>query len=260
MGVPFLEALLPRIDLILLMWIRVMGLFTTAPVWSNRQVPVQVRVALSFAIGLLLHGLIPQPAPAVNLVQLVPIALKELLVGMVIGFVVAMAFAAFQFAGELLDINIGFTMMNVLDPMTNTQSPLLGNFLYILALLVFFTINGHHMLFEAIMDSYRVVPVDGAVVSGALTDHLVQSAAKIFVIGLQVAIPVLAALLLTAVALGIMNRTVPQMNVFVMGLPVQMFVGIALLAVILPLYLAALRAVFGGLFDDIQLVIRLLKG
>lgn len=260
MAVPFLEALLPRIDLILLMWIRVMGLFTTTPVFSNRQVPVQIRVALAFVIGLLLHGLIPQPAPVVNLVQLIPIALKELVVGMLIGFVVAMAFAAFQFAGELLDINIGFTMMNVLDPVTNTQSPLLGNFLYILALLFFFAINGHHMLFTAIMDSYRAVPVDGAVVTGALTDHLVQSAAKIFVIGLQVAIPVLAALLLTAVALGIMNRTVPQMNVFVMGLPVQMFVGIALLAVILPLYLTALRAVFGGLYDDIQLIIRLLKG
>lgn len=260
MSVPFLEALLPRIDLILLIWIRVMGLFTTAPVWSNRQVPVQVRVALSFAIGLLLHGLIPQPAPVVNLIQLVPVALKELAVGMLIGFVVAMAFAAFQFAGELLDINIGFTMMNVLDPITNTQSPLLGNFLYILGLLVFFTIGGHHMLFESILDSYRVVPVDGMVLTGALTEHLVQSAAKIFAIGLQVAIPVLAALLLTAIALGIMNRTVPQMNVFVMGLPVQMFVGIALLAVILPLYMSALRAVFGGLYDDIQLIIRLLKG
>jgi flagellar biosynthetic protein FliR len=260
MTLPLLEALLPRIDLILLMWIRVMGLFTTAPVWSNRQVPIQVRVALSFAIGLLLHGLIPQPAPVVNLIQLVPLALKELLVGMLIGFVVAMAFAAFQFAGELLDINIGFTMMNVLDPVTNTQSPLLGNFLYILALLVFFTINGHHMLFRALLDSYQVVPVDGAALTGALTEHLVQSAAKIFAIGLQVAIPVLAALLLTAVALGIINRTVPQMNVFVVGLPVQLFVGTALLAVILPLYLAALRGVFGGLFDDILLVIRLLKG
>lgn len=260
MELPFLEALLPRIDLILLMWIRVMGLFTTAPVWSNRQVPVQVRVALSFAIGLLLHGLIDQPAPAVSLVALIPVALKELLVGMLIGFVVAVAFAAFQFAGELLDINIGFTMMNVLDPITNTQSPLLGNFLYILALLIFFSINGHHMLFESILDSYRVVPVDAAVVTGALTEHLVQSAAKIFVIGLQIALPVLSALLLTAIALGIMNRTVPQMNVFVMGMPIQMFVGIALLAVVLPLYLIALRAVFGGLYDDIQVIIRMLKG
>lgn len=260
MTIPLLETFLPRIDLILLIWIRVMGLFTTAPVWSNRQIPVQVRVALSFAIGLLLHGLIPQAPPAASLVQLIPMAFRELLVGMLIGFVVAVAFAAFQFAGELLDINIGFTMMNVLDPVTNTQAPLLGNFLYILALLIFFVINGHHMLFQALVDSYRAVPVDAAVLTTALADHLVQSGAQLFVIGLQVAIPILAALLLTAVALGIINRTVPQMNVFVMGLPVQMFVGVALLAIILPLYVAALRAVFGGLFDDIQLIIRMLKG
>jgi flagellar biosynthetic protein FliR len=260
MTLPLLETLLPHIDLILLMWIRVMGLFTTAPIWSNRQIPVQVRVALSFAIGLLLHGLIPQPPLAVSLVQLIPVALKELLVGMLIGFVVALAFGAFQFAGELLDINIGFTMMNVLDPMTNTQAPLLGNFLYILSLLIFFVINGHHMLFQAVVDSYRVVPVDGAVLTAPLAEHMVQAGAQMFAIGLQVAMPIMAALLLTAVALGIINRTVPQMNVFVMGLPVQMFVGIALLVVILPLYLAALRAIFGGLFDDIQLIIHMLKG
>jgi flagellar biosynthetic protein FliR len=255
-----LDVFLPRIDLILLIWIRLMGLFVTAPVWSNRQVPVQVRGALSLAMAVLVHGLIPQPAPVVSLIQLIPLALKELLVGMLIGFVVAMAFAAFQFAGELLDMNIGFTMMNVLDPISNTQAPLLGNFLFLIALLVFFAINGHHLLFRAMVDSYQLIPVDGAVLNGPLADHLVQSAGKLFVIGLQIAIPVLAALLLTAVALGIINRTVPQMNVFMLGLPIQMFVGVTLLIVVLPLYISALHGIFSGLFDQIQLILRLLRG
>jgi flagellar biosynthetic protein FliR len=179
---------------------------------------------------------------------------------MVIGFIAALAFAAVQLAGELMDITMGLSMINVLDPMTNTQMPVMGNFLYILSLLIFFSINGHHMLLQAVMDSYALVPLGTAALTTTLSQALVGMATNLFIIGFKIAAPVLAAVFLTTVALGILNRAVPQMNVFVIGMPVQLAMGLFMVMVALPLYVSFLQVLFRGLGGDILTTLRLLKG
>lgn len=260
MNLGILEAVLQRIDLLLLIFVRMMGLFATAPIWSNRTVPAQLRVALAFGTAIVVLPLFEYPEMPVSLIGLIPMAVKELLVGMIIGFVATLAFSAVQLAGALLDINMGMNMMNVLDPMSNTQVPIMGNFLYILALLIFFSINGHHLLLRALMDSYALLPLGTAVLSEAASQSIVITATNVFVIGLKVAAPVLAALFLTTVALGILNRAVPQMNVFVVGMPLQMGVGIFMMVIVLPLYVGFLQLIFRGMFTDVYNAIRLLKG
>lgn len=255
-----LETFLLRFDLLLLLFVRMMGLFATAPIWSNRLVPVQVRVAISAGAAVVISPLFPDPVMPPNLVGLIPLVLRELLVGMAIGFVASLALAAVQFAGMILDMNMGLAMVNVLDPMTQTQMPIMGNFLYILGLLIFFTINGHHMLIEAVMDSYSLVPIGTASVTPELSFRMVEIAANLFVVGLKVAAPVLAALFLTMVALGILNRAVPQMNVFIIGIPIQLAVGVFMVMVVLPLYVTFLQVIFRGMFTDIYGVLRLLGG
>lgn len=260
MDLGILDSILLRIDLFLLLFMRMMGMFATAPIWSNRLVPVQMRVALAAGTAVVVSPLFSAPPMPDTLVGLIPLVLKELLVGMVIGFVAALAFAALQFAGQLMDINLGLSMINVLDPMTNTQMPVLGNFLYILALLVFFAINGHHALLRAVMDSYALVPVGTAVLSAELSRTLVEIAGGLFVVGFKIAAPVLAAVFLATVALGVLNRAVPQMNVFVVGMPVQFAVGIFILMLVMPLFVSFLRVLFDGMYADILRVMRLLKG
>jgi flagellar biosynthetic protein FliR len=255
-----LSPMLQRIDILLLLFIRMLGLFTTAPIWSNRLVPIQMRVALAFTAALVVSPLFRELPPPDSLLALGLLAARELLVGMVIGFIAALAFAAVQLAGELMDITMGLSMINVLDPMTNTQMPVMGNFLYILSLLIFFSINGHHMLLQAVMDSYALVPLGTAALTTTLSQALVGMATNLFIIGFKIAAPVLAAVFLTTVALGILNRAVPQMNVFVIGMPVQLAMGLFIMMVALPLYVSFLQVLFRGLGGDIFTTLRLLKG
>ncbi|HYF95562.1 MAG TPA: flagellar biosynthetic protein FliR [Symbiobacteriaceae bacterium] len=254
------DLILRRIDIFLLLFMRMLGLFTTAPIWSNRLVPVQLRVAISFGTAVVVSPLFRDLAMPDSFATLGTMVVRELLVGMVIGFVAALVLSAVQLAGQLLDINMGLSMVNLLDPMTNTQMPVVGNFMYILALLIFFTINGHHMLLQALMDSYALAPIGKAVLTPALAESVVKMGANLFLIGFKVAAPVLAALFLTTVALGILNRAVPQMNVFVVGMPVQLGVGIFMLMVALPLFLSFLHVLFRGMSVDIMTLLRLLKG
>lgn len=221
---------------------------------------MQLRVALALATAVAVLPLFDLPSLPSTLAGLAPIALRELLVGMLIGFIASLALSAIQFAGQLLDINMGLAMVNVLDPMTNTQVPIMGNFLHLIAMLIFLSINGHHMLLRALMDSYALVPVGTAVLSDALSHSLIEVAANLFVVGLKVAAPVLGALFLTTVALGLLNRAVPQMNVFVIGLPVQLAVGVFMLMVALPLYVSFLQVIFRGMSADILAALRLLGG
>jgi len=260
MNLGVLEPMLQRLDLLLLLFMRMIGLFATAPIWSNRLIPTQLRVALAFGTAMVVFPLFTPPAMPATLLGLAPMALQELLVGMIIGFVAALTLAAVQFAGQLLDLSMGMSIANVLDPTTNTQMPILGNFLYILAILIFFTINGHHVLIQSVMDSYALVPIGKAVMTTDLSAAVVEVAGRLFILGFKIAAPVLGAVFLTTVALGILNRAVPQMNVFVVGMPVQLGMGIFILMVVLPIYVTFLQVIFRGLFDDILRMLQLLKG
>lgn len=259
MSLGVLDPILQRLDIFLLLFVRMMGLFATAPVWSNRLVPVQIRVALAMVTAVVVAPLFAAMEPVQSLVALVVLAVRELLVGMVIGFVAALAFAAVQLAGQLLDLNMGLSMVNLLDPMTNTQMPVMGNFLYILALLIFFTINGHHMLLRAVMDSYALVPLGSASLSPNVAETIANMGANLFLLGFKVAAPVLAAIFLTTIALGVLNRAVPQMNVFVIGMPVQLAVGVFMTMIFLPLYVSFLHVLFNGMSTDIMTLLRLLR-
>jgi flagellar biosynthesis protein FliR len=255
-----MDPILRRIDIFLLLFMRMMGLFTTAPIWSNRLVPVQIRVAVAFGAAVVVAPLFTSFPMPESLVSLGALAIRELLVGMVIGFVAALTFSAVQLAGQLLDINMGLSMVNLLDPMTNTQMPVMGNFLYILALLIFFSINGHHTLLRALMDSYAIVPLGSATLTAPLSEAVVRLGTNLFLIGFKVAAPVLAAVLLTTLALGMLNRAIPQMNVFVVGMPVQLAVGIFITMVFLPLFVTFLQVIFRGMSTDILTLLKLFKG
>lgn len=260
MNLGVLDLILQRLDIFLLLFVRMLGLFTTAPIWSNRLVPVQLRVAIAFGTAVVVSPLFRELPMPDSLGALATLVVRELLVGMVIGFVAAVVMSSVQLAGQILDVNMGLSMVNLLDPMTNTQMPVVGNFLYVLSILIFFTINGHHMLLQALMDSYALVPIGKAVITPTLAESVVKMGSSLFLIGFKVAAPVLAALFLTTVALGVLNRAVPQMNVFVIGMPVQLGVGLFMLMVVLPLFVSFLHVLFRGMSVDIMTLLRLLKG
>lgn len=255
-----IDLLLSRADQFVLVFARMVGLFVSAPTWSNPFVPMQLRMALALGLTLLVLPVVSFGELPASLLALSPLVVQELLVGIIVGFIATVIFAAIHLAGELLDIEMGLSMLNVLDPMSGTQVPLVGNFKYMLALLIFLAVDGHHLLLVGIVQSYGVVPVGGLSVGPEATGAIMDIAAGIFASGLKIAAPVVGSLFLTSVALGVVNRAVPQMNVFVVGMPVKLGVGVVMLAVGLPLYVSFLEVLFDSIGGELSRVLLLLRG
>ncbi|OUM97968.1 MAG: flagellar biosynthetic protein FliR [Firmicutes bacterium ZCTH02-B6] len=221
------------------------ALLLALPLFGGPGVPPHVKIGLG-ALTALLLGPTVQPVPGVETVgELLVLVAQEIFIGLSMGFVVALTFYALQVAGHLMDVPIGFGMVNVLDPQFGGQIPILGQFSQALATLIFFTINGHHAVLRALAASYQLIPMGRAAWQGTFAAVIVDAVGGTFALGVRIAVPVIAATFLTDVALGIVSRAVPQINVFITGYPVKIFVGMITLLVAMPLYVAVLGAVFG---------------
>ncbi|MGE5405802.1 MAG: flagellar biosynthetic protein FliR [Candidatus Saccharibacteria bacterium] len=245
---------------ILLVLGRTSGIFLIAPVFSGRQIPVQIKVFLI----LILSGII---ATVTNIKTTVPIdtsayfiwaMVSEILVGYTIGFVTYLVFSAIQLAGQLLDMQMGFGIVNVLDPQSGMQVPLMGNFQYLIILMVFLGINGHHLIIRALNDSYQFVPVLGAHYQGNLISFLMSMAGSIFVVAVKLAAPVVSAVFMADVALGFVARTVPQMNVFIVGLPLKILGGLIMVVTVMPVFVWFMQILLGRFFADLDKIMLLM--
>ncbi|MGI6129536.1 MAG: flagellar biosynthetic protein FliR [bacterium] len=227
--------------------IRCGGFLATAPFFSSRSIQPSVRVFLSLLLAFLLLPLFP----ADNLILSASLwafslaMLREVVLGLVLGYASSIVFAAFQVAGQVLDMQMGFGMVNVLDPQSGTQVPLIGNFLYLIAMMVFLAYDGHHFLLHALHSSWRQIP-PGAVwgePGPGLFWVVVRAVTVMFLAGVEIATPVLGALFLADLALGVLARTMPQLNIFVVGLPLKSLLGLFTVSVSLPVYGVFLRIV-----------------
>lgn len=257
----FLVSLLQKVDLYILIFGRISGFFLTAVPFSGRNIPVQVKVGFaSFVAFLIFTVLLPEKVVISGEVFGYFLQfLGEVLVGFIIGFLTQLVFGAFQLAGQIMDMQMGFGIVNVVDPQYGIQIPVLGNFKYILALLFFLTIDGHHLLLEGLVRSYELIPLGTMSISGSIYKYIFELAGGMFVTALKVSLPVVAALFITDLALGVVARTVPQMNVFIVGLPLKIGVGLVLLIVVLPLYIWLFGVVFERLFEDLERLLLLLS-
>jgi flagellar biosynthetic protein FliR len=247
-----------KIDVFLLILARVSGIFTTAPVFASRNIPPQIKIGLSGIVALMVFSIMKTPTePLPSTVWGFGLVVAgELMIGLILGFAAQLLFAAVQLAGAAIDMQMGFAIVNVVDPMFGTPVPLLGNFKYILALLLFLTTNGHHLVLTAIYHSYKIVPLTTFSFTGDLTAAMMKMAAGMFLIALKISLPVVGALFVVDVAMGIIARTVPQMNVFIVGLPVKIIIGLIVIMLSLPIYMLMLEALFNRSYADL---INLLK-
>ncbi len=233
-------------DAFLLIFVRMTGLFIVAPIFGRRNIPTYLKIGFSFFTAIILVNTIQIPAPEayVSMLQVAFMAAKEFIVGITIGFIAYLAFTAIYVAGEIIDMQIGFGVVNIMDPISNIQVPITSNVYFILSMLVYLAVNGHHSLIKALFDSYTVVPLGTAVFNAAIADNLMAVFGTIFAVGFKIAAPVIAAILITDVALGTVSRMVPQLNVFVIGMPLKILVGIVILMVTIPMFLYLLEGLF----------------
>lgn len=256
-----LSALLSQTSFFLLLFARISGIFSSAPFYSSHNIPVYIKAGTSLLLSYILLPLLYTPKISIpeTFWPYLFLVASEFLFGLIFGFVSQLVFDAIQMAGHLLDMQIGFGIVNIFDPQFGQQVPLLGNFKYILAMLFFLGTNGHHVLITALVESYKFIPVTGIVFHPSIAQFLLDLVSGAFIIAFKVSLPVLAALLLTDVAMGILARTMPQMNIFVVGVPAKIFVGLFVLSISLPFYFAFLEVAFSGMYKDVYHLLELFQ-
>ncbi len=245
--------LLNQTSFFLLIFARVSGIFSLAPFLGSANIPGYAKAGLSLLLSYILFPVVYSSGVAIPDTVLAYAALVagEFLLGLIFGFVSSLIMHAVQMAGHVLDMQIGFGIVNVFDPQFGQQVPLLGNFKYILALMVFLATNGHHVLLSALVASFKLVPVTGVVIPASLAGFIVKLVSGAFMIAFKITVPVLASLVLADVAFGILARTMPQMNIFVIGIPAKLIIGIFAMMMALPFYIAVMEVGFNGMYQDL---------
>jgi len=240
-----------------LMLVRIGAMFTVAPVLGSRAVPLRVRAGLGVVVALSALPMVAErtgPLPD-SALALAVLGVKELIIGVAIGLIAQMLFAAVQLAGTFVDIGAGFAISTTIDPVNNNNVTVLGRAYTMIATAAFVAVGGHLLLMQAVVSSFVLAPPDRFPRLGVLVQGVLVRSDDLFVIALQLAAPLMAALLITDVALGIMARAAPQMNVFIVGLPVK--VGLALVgsAVLLPTFVTFLNGVTQQMFADLSTIL-----
>lgn len=247
----------------LLLLTRTSGLFMISPFLGSQNIPIQIRGALALVIAVLLYPFIDQNFPAQevssNTIGYIILVAGELFVGWLIGLVAYIVLAAINMAGKIMDLQIGFAMVNVMDPTTHQQSALIGSFLYNLAIIVFLVVNGHHILLEALLASLQSIPLAGVGISLDLSRLMIDFTNGIFVTGMKIAMPITFSILIVNVGLGILARTMPQMNIFVVGIPLQLTIGVMVLMMLIPFFIGYLDVMFDAVYASISTALRALQ-
>lgn len=242
--------------------VRVAAILFSLPFLNARNVPMMIKAGLAMAVSVML---LPQLSlPPVSLVN-DPVALAfgivgEAAIGLIIGLTVQMLFAGIQLAGQIAGFQMGFSIANVVDPASSLQIPILSQFLNLFALMIFFTINAHYYFIKALVDSFELIKPLGVGFSGALFELVLQLAGNMFVVAVKVSAPIMVALLLTQVALGLTARTVPQMQIFIVAMPLQILLGLSFLGLSLPFLMPFFDGAFKDLARTIMAMMHLFKG
>lgn len=251
-----IDIILNQYQLFILIFVRVSGIFIFSPFFSSQNIPNIMKIGLSFSITLLIAIVIPIDVDIENQILLIVI-IKELMVGIIIGFISYVFMTAFYVLGQIVDMNIGFGMANVVDPQNKVQVPLMGNFYYILSFLFMLLINGHHKVISALIDSYNYIPIGKLIYNDNVIEIIVNALVKSFEIGFKLSLPVVAIIFLTDIVLGIMAKAIPQMNVFVIGMPLKVFIGLAIIMITIPIFYNSIVEIFNIMVNDIYRFMKL---
>lgn len=227
-----------KLQTLLLISFRAGGLFITAPIVAHKSIPVTIKAGFAVVLAIILIPVAAQTQfHAVESVwTLGLLAAKEMMVGLIIGFFFSLLFIGVRMGGGIIGFQQGLIIANVLDPEAGSQESIIAEFWVIIATLIFLAIDGHHAIISALADSFRLVPIGTASFSGPAGELLIRFSAYAFTMAIKISAPIMITLFLVSVALGVVARTVPQMNIFIVGMPLKIGIGFLVMAVALPIF------------------------
>ena len=224
---------------------RILGLIASAPVFNNASLPMRIRLALGLAVTLALAPALP-PLPPIAPASWAGLAilLQQGLIGIALGFTLRVVFAGIDLAGEMIGLQMGLGFAVFYDPQNATQMPIVAELAGLLALLIFLALNGHLMTLALLAESFTTLPIGPAPFPAAGWETLLRWSSAIFSIGVMLALPLISALLVANIALGVLTKVAPTLNLFAVGFPVTLMAGFAVLALSMPYFAPALEGLF----------------
>lgn len=232
---------------------RVMGAMVFAPIFGNVTVTRRVRIMLGIGVALILYTAYPYtPLNYTTFIGYTVIVVKELVVGLTLGFTANMVLTIINAAGQFIDRELGFSMVSNFDQTFNTETTISAQFYSMLVMILMLVLNLHYYILSALSDSFTLIPLGNVTIdTGELYDTMIGYITQYFIIALRISLPVLIAIMLLNVVLGVLAKTAPQMNMFVVGIQLKIFVGFGVIAVTLPF----LSTITGYLYEQMQKVV-----
>lgn len=249
------------IKLFLLVLTRVSTLLFLTPIFGGQSIHMRLKAGLALVVSALLFPVVKQSLPEFpeSWIAIVNLVAGEVIIGMTLGLIVYIFFAGIQLAGELAGFQIGFSIINVIDPQSGVESSVLAQFGYWIAIVAFFIFNGHHVLLRGLKESFDILHVGSIGLSQGLFETVNNAGAQIFSSAIKIGAPVIVVLLMVSAGFGICARFIPQMNILIISFPIQIVVGLIFFGLSLSIMLQFIRGYIDGLDGILINAMRLMK-
>ncbi len=244
--------------LLLLIFVRIATTFFAAPVMGHTSLPTLVKIFLALLISYMVFLSIDKSALKieVSLWFLATNAIKEILSGLMMGFMLHIVFFGISFAGSLIGFDMGLSMAETFNPMEETQGNVIGELIYFATILLFFLIDGHHYLIRGLVYSFHVIPIGKFTITASVFQLLIKYSSLVFVIAVKIASPILVSFFLISIAEGIIARVIPQMQIFFVTQPLRIGIGLIFLSTLVPIYVYAIKGLLKGFEDNLFTLIK----
>lgn len=243
----------------LLVLARTSGVFIASPVFSSRNIAIPAKICISVALSIIFVPMVKPVSEDIGTLVLVSMVAKEITVGYMMGFLASLTIAAIRIAGTYIDLSAGFGFAQMVDPMSQEQNSVMGQLLNLVATLMFLVTKAHHLVIQGLADSFTVMPLGNLTVNPELTGNFFAVFGTIFLAALKIAAPILGVIFLTDLSLGILSRTVPQLNIINVGFSVKMVVCLVTVMILMPIAIGIMADLFGGIRKDFTVLVKLLN-
>ncbi len=245
--------------LYILVLMRMLGLFVSTPILGSRNIPILTKAGLAGVLALIITPIIPPLTPEFprTLPSFVITGAFELIIGIGMGFIVLLMFSAVQMAGEIMDLQTGFGMMNIFNPAMETQFPIFGFFLFLMWAMFFLLINGHLAVIKILCESYKTLSIASSYTpKDGFGFEIVKLGGLMFIYGLRLAGPVLVSMLLTYAVLGVFGRAVPQINLLIIGFPITIGLGLIIIGTCIGIYVGVFQEMIKESIAEVRIFLR----
>lgn len=227
-------------------FLRISSFFTSSNILFPQGTPNLFKVALCLFFSVITSLNIGININVENTYMLISYGIIEILTGLFLGYITSICFNAIKIGGQLIDVQMGLSMASMYDTTSKTETTLMGSLIYWMGILIFFAMNGHHVLIEGLQYSFKIIEIGTPIVSSNF-DYLLKIFIEYFIIGFKISIPVTVALLISELVMGLVSRSVPQFNVMILGMPLKILIGVVFILTALPFIINESHTLFGAL-------------